>query len=53
MRLAEKLWSAEELAALVDHIAHNPDAGDLIPGTGGVRKMRWGRSGSGKRGGRG
>jgi hypothetical protein len=50
-RAAAKIWSEEELAALVDHVAHNPEAGDVIPGTGGVRKMRWGRSGSGKRGG--
>jgi hypothetical protein len=32
-------------------IARNPEAGDLIPGSGGVRKVRWGRRGSGKRGG--
>lgn len=50
-RLAAKIWSEDELAALVDHIAHNPESGDVIPGTGGVRKLRWGRSGSGKRGG--
>jgi hypothetical protein len=28
-----------------------PRAGDLIPGTGGVRKLRWGLEGRGKRGG--
>lgn len=50
-RSAAKIWSEDELAALVDHVAHNPESGDVIPGTGGVRKMRWGRSGSGKRGG--
>lgn len=47
-RVAAKLWSEEELA---DHIAHHPEAGDVIPGTDGVRKLRWGRAGSGKRGG--
>lgn len=51
VRSAEKVWSEQELAELVDHLAHNPEAGDLIPGTGGVRKVRWGRSGSGKQGG--
>ncbi|MEO6215997.1 MAG: type II toxin-antitoxin system RelE/ParE family toxin [Sphingomonas sp.] len=51
LRQAEKIWSEEERAALVDHIARNPEAGDVIPDTGGVRKMRWGRAGSGKRGG--
>jgi len=51
LRQVEKIWSDEERAALVDHVARNPEAGNIIPGTGGVRKMRWGRSGSGKRGG--
>jgi len=51
LRQADKIWSDEERAALVDHMARNPEAGDVIPGTGGVRKMRWGRAGSGKRGG--
>lgn len=51
MRAAEKIWKAEELAALVDHLALNPEDGDIIPGTGGVRKLRWGKTGSGKRGG--
>lgn len=51
MRSAAKIWNDEELGALVDHVAHHPEAGDVIPGTGGVRKLRWGRSGSGKRGG--
>lgn len=50
-RLADKLWSEEERAELIDFVAHNPEAGDVIPGTGGVRKLRWARSGSGKRGG--
>jgi hypothetical protein len=35
----------------VNFIAANPDAGDVIPETGGVRKVRWRRGGSGKRGG--
>src|SRR5690242_7775177 len=51
MRAAEKIWSEEELADLVDYVARNPESGDLIPATGGVRKLRWGRTGGGKRGG--
>lgn len=51
VRSAGMIWSEEERAELIDHLAHNPEAGDLIPGTGGVRKLRWGRPGSGKRGG--
>lgn len=50
-RAATKIWNEAELAALVDHVARDPEGGDVIPGTGGVRKMRWSRSGSGKRGG--
>ena len=41
----------EERALLVDYLAYNPTSGDLIPGTGGVRKLRWGLEGRGKRGG--
>jgi hypothetical protein len=40
-----------ERAALVDYLAYNPLAGDLIPTTGGVRKLRWRLEGRGKRGG--
>jgi hypothetical protein len=46
-----KLMSDEERTLLVDYLAYNPTAGDLIPGTGGVRKLRWGLEGRGKRGG--
>ena len=46
-----KLMNDEERALLVDYLAYNPTAGDLIPGTGGVRKRRWGLEGRGKRGG--
>jgi hypothetical protein len=48
---ARKLMSEEERALLVDYLAYNPREGDLIPGTGGVRKLRWGLEGRGKRGG--
>ena len=46
-----KLMSDEERALLVDYLAYDPTVGDLIPGTGGVRKLRWGLEGRGKRGG--
>ena len=51
VRAAEKLWNEPERNSLIDYLARNPEAGDLIPGTGGVRKLRWGRAGSGKQGG--
>jgi len=44
------LGEAERIA-LVEFLAHNPEAGDLIKGTGGLRKLRWARAGEGKRGG--
>ena len=51
LRQAEKIWSEDERALLLDHVAENPEAGVVIPATGGIRKLRWGKSGSGKRGG--
>ncbi len=35
----------------MDYLAAHPAAGDLIEGTGGVRKLRWARDGRGKSGG--
>jgi hypothetical protein len=46
-----KLLTEEKQALLVDYLAHNPVAGELVPGTGGVRKLRWRLDGRGKRGG--
>jgi len=39
-RQAEDIWTESERAAFVDFIARNPESGDVIPDTGGVRKMR-------------
>lgn len=50
-RKAGKLLSEEDRRAVVDYLAAHPRAGDLIEGTGGVRKLRWGRDGRGKSGG--
>ncbi|MEA3046651.1 MAG: hypothetical protein QOJ53_983 [Sphingomonadales bacterium] len=47
---AERLMS-EERAAIVDTIAANPEGGVVIPGTGGLRKLRIPLGGHGKRGG--
>lgn len=43
--------SAEQYRALQLHLILRPDAGDLIPGSGGLRKVRWQMPGRGKRGG--
>jgi len=45
------LLDDHEYAALQETLAGNPDAGDRIPGTGGLRKLRWAVPGRGKRGG--
>ena len=50
-RLADDYWTEEERSFFVSFIAAHPEAGDVIPGSGGVRKVRWGRVGHGKRGG--
>jgi len=41
----------EEYAALQWLLLERPDAGAIVPGSGGVRKIRWGLRGKGKRGG--
>jgi hypothetical protein len=41
-----------ERSDLVAHLGVNPEAGRLVPGTGGVRKIRWATPGQGRRGGR-
>ena len=51
LRLAEKLLSVEERQDLINYLAEHPKAGDVMEGTGGVRKLRWRRGGQGKSGG--
>ena len=41
----------DEYARLQVHLNANPEAGVVVPGSGGVRKFRWGLAGRGKRGG--
>jgi len=51
VRAAAQVWTDAERVAFIDWLAANPDAGDVIPGSGGCRKVRWTRLGMGKRGG--
>ncbi len=44
-------WDEDERAEFAAHVAANPEEGAVIRGSGGVRKIRWSRSGSGKSGG--
>ena len=48
---ATELIGADGIEALAVHLIDRPDAGDVIPGSGGVRKLRWAAKGKGKRGG--
>ena len=41
----------DEYAELQQFMMREPEAGRLVPGSGGVRKLRWSRAGRGKRGG--
>jgi hypothetical protein len=46
---AKTILSESDRASLVRYLASNPEAGQLIPGTGGARKIRWALPGRGKR----
>ena len=50
-KLVKEYLSDDEYAALQQALVVNPTAGDVIPGSGGIRKLRWGLRGRGKRGG--
>jgi hypothetical protein len=44
-------WTEEERGEFAAYIAESPDAGDVVPESGGIRKVRWRRAGTGKSGG--
>ena len=48
LRDAKKLLDDEEREAIVNFLSSSPNAGVLIKGTGGIRKIRWAREDSGK-----
>ncbi len=51
LNATRRLMDDAERAELVDYLAYHPAAGAVISGTGGIRKLRWGLEGRGKRGG--
>ncbi|WP_332856322.1 transcriptional regulator [Duganella sp. S19_KUP01_CR8] len=51
VRYASEIWNDAERAEFISWIASHPNAGDVIPGSGGCRKVRWSRQGQGKRSG--
>jgi hypothetical protein len=51
LKRSRPLISGAERAELVAFVAAHPEVGEIIPGTGGIRKFRWALQGAGKRGG--
>ncbi len=48
---SDKLLSDSERHSIVNYLAAHPAAGDIMQGTGGIRKLRWAAKGKGKSGG--
>ena len=51
LRKSQDLLASEEKPSLINYLAAHPQAGDIMQGTGGVRKLRWAAQGRGKSGG--
>lgn len=51
VKMARKYLAEDERQDLVSYLSSHPTEGTLIEGTGGIRKLRWARQGTGKRGG--
>ncbi len=51
IKRSDKLLSASEKDELIGHLAKYAKSGDLMTGTGGIRKLRWSAQGKGKSGG--
>ena len=50
-RAISRYLEDDEYAKLQNYLNEQPEAGVIVPGSGGVRKLRWGSEGRGKRGG--
>lgn len=50
-RILPSYLDDDEYSELQQYLMRHPEAGDIVPGSGGVRKMRWALPGTGKRGG--
>jgi len=51
LKKASKLLSIEDKGNLISYLSEHPSAGDVIQGTGGIRKLRWAKGNKGKSGG--
>jgi len=47
-RLVQQCLSEEEYSELQSFLIQNPEAGDIVPGSGGLRKLRWRGKGRGR-----
>ena len=50
-RLVQEYMTDQEYSQLQGELIKNPEAGSVVRGSGGVRKLRWAAKGRGKRGG--
>jgi len=50
-RRSDKLLSDEQRISIINYLAQHPASGDIMQGTGGIRKLRWSAQGRGKSGG--
>ena len=51
LRKSQSWLSSDEKLSLINYLAAHPQSGDLMQGTGGIRKLRWAAQGKGKSGG--
>ncbi|MEX2488268.1 MAG: type II toxin-antitoxin system RelE/ParE family toxin [Pseudomonadales bacterium] len=50
-RRSDKLLTDEQRISIINYLAQHPASGDIMQGTGGIRKLRWSAQGRGKSGG--
>jgi len=51
LKRSEKLLSESERSSIINYLASHPLSGEIMQGTGGIRKLRWSARGKGKSGG--
>ena len=51
VKRSDKLLSESEKTSIINYLASHPASGDIMKGTGGIRKLRWSAQGKGKSGG--
>lgn len=51
IKQADKVWTHDERLEFISFLANNPFMGDIIQGSGGLRKIRWSVGNKGKSGG--